>query len=494
MKIYNYKILTLIIGLALSFNACNLELEPADAISFDKMFSDEEGARAATLGNYSYLKDPYYIKYLMQMGEFPGDNVSLSGTTTDHLFYAYNYQHFPGMGNTTGFWRKSYQTIYGANQVIENIENGVSDELDQLKGENYFIRAMVHFDLVRLFGRPYAQDGGASLGVMIKDNTDVEDIPGRSTVKEVYDFVEGDLLRAVDLMGSSKSNAYASKEVAYALLARLYLYKEDNAKAIEYADKVINSGRYELVSTSNLPGYYRLDPEENSETIFAIKHIAVDDREWGSIGSMYYHGDGAGWGEMYASQTIRELLIPEDQRNSFIEPQYQYDEDDNIIVDDEGNPVLYERGGYPKYYINKFSYQDDIVTLSSPVILRLAEMYLTRAEANAKLGNDQEAIDDVNLIRERAGLTGANLYTVGDLKGHASVLDVVLEERRMELMFEAHRPFDVYRNNRTMNRDYPGTHLNGDGLKSISPDHPRVIYFIPEEEIGLNDKMKQNPT
>lgn len=130
-----------------------------------------------------------------------------------------------------------------------------------------------------------------------------------------------------------------------------------------------------------------------------------------------------------------------------------------------------------------------------------ATMNAFRAESNAKLGNDQEAIDDVNVIRQRAGLNGNALYTVGDLKGRDSVLDVVLEERRLELAFEAHRKLDIFRNDRDLVRDYPGTHLNPNnpgvdmekGTQIIPPDHPRVVFFIPENELSLNPNLEQNP-
>lgn len=134
-----------------------------------------------------------------------------------------------------------------------------------------------------------------------------------------------------------------------------------------------------------------------------------------------------------------------------------------------------------------------MANLSSPVYLRLAEMYLNRAEANAKLGNLQEAIDDVNIIRRRAGLSGAALYTLADLKGHASVLDVVLEERRLELAFEAHRPFDLFRNNRPMVRAYPGFHGSDNYNLTINPTDERIIFFIPEREMNVNPNLVQNP-
>ncbi|WP_266202377.1 RagB/SusD family nutrient uptake outer membrane protein [Pontibacter kalidii] len=473
----------------------DLEVQPYDGLTIDQTTGTPEGLKAATIGNYNYIKDSYYTRNFHMLAEYPSDNVALSGTTTDPLFYAYNYQHLTSMSITGNFFRKAYQAIYGTNVVIEKLQEGQSAELDQVLGENYFLRAMVHFDLVNIFGRPYAQDGGASPGVMIRNNTDINDLPPRSSVKEVYEFVIQDLEKAASLMGSTKNSSFASKEVAQALLSRVYLYMENNEKAIEYADLVINSGRYTLLPTADLPNYFTYANETNRETIFAIKHTLQDDQTWGSLGSMYLN-DGMGYGEMYASESYRNLIdkFEGDKRREFIVPVYEKNADGSVKKGADGNPVLASRNGYQKYYITKYSYQEGVVTLSSPVYLRLAEMYLNRAEANAKLGNNEAALEDVNLIRRRAGLSGEALFSASNMMGYTSVLDVVLDERRLELAWEAQRKYDVFRNKRTMVRNYPGTHLpSGSNTQEIPYTHPRVVYYIPEQEIILNPKLEQNP-
>jgi hypothetical protein len=137
-------------------------------------------------------------------------------------------------------------------------------------------------------------------------------------------------------------------------------------------------------------------------------------------------------------------------------------------------------------------------------MLRLAEMYLNRAEANAKAGNDAEALADVDMIRANRGLENA-LYN-GELPNGQTALDVVLKERRIELAFEGQRAIDVYRNKRTLNRTYWGYHLPGlvatdiDLSKEpsgydkmlIEYTNPRIIYYIPVDEILANPLCKQN--
>lgn len=128
-------------------------------------------------------------------------------------------------------------------------------------------------------------------------------------------------------------------------------------------------------------------------------------------------------------------------------------------------------------------------------------MYLNRAEAFAKKGNVNEALADINAIRERRGLQN-KLYT--SVPSGKSLLDIVLEERRIELAFEGHRTFDLFRNKRNLVRDYWGYHLIGlkesdvdysepAPVEIIPYDDPRNIYYIPENEIRLNPLCSQNP-
>lgn len=480
---FNLVILMVVI---VAMSSCDQAFEPYDSKSSDAALATAADMKIATYGTYAGLVNEEYTRVQHFMLEYPGDNVSLSGTTSDALYNTYNYTHFPTMYVTEHFWRQAYKTIFSANQLITNIADGESAELDQLKGENLFVRALAHFDLVRLFGRPYSQANGNNPGVVIEDGTSEEEFPPRSTVAEVYNFIVADLQKAASLMTVNKPASFASKEAAYALLSRVYLYMEDNEKAVEYATMVIDSERYQLLPTSQYREYFTVAPGSNAETIFAFHHTLADNRDKGAIGSMYYNNPetgSSGWGEMFASMDYVKLLDqhPEDARHSFIELQMS-----------DGDTL--KRNGVPRVYVNKYNWQEGVVNLSSPVYLRLAEMYLNRAEANAKLGNYEEAIADVNIIRTRANLSGDALYTVNDLKGHESVFDVVLEERRLELAFEGHRPQDLFRNNRPLIRAYPGFHGEDLYHQVIPADHPRAIFYIPEREMIVNPNLKpQNP-
>ena len=183
---------------------------------------------------------------------------------------------------------------------------------------------------------------------------------------------------------------------------------------------------------------------------------------------------------------------PEDVRWSYIVP----------LKDNNG--VVQKKNGIEIYYITKFSFQGGSPTLSSPIMFRLAEMYLNRAEAEAKAGQTGAALDDLDAIRTNRGLS-SSLYN-GTVPGGYTALDLVLNERRIELAFEGQRVFDVYRNHRSLNRTYWGYHLPG--LKEtdidlskqptgyanmiIAPDNPKIIYYIPIDEVQTNTLCTQN--
>ncbi|WP_218597840.1 RagB/SusD family nutrient uptake outer membrane protein [Polaribacter sp. NJDZ03] len=535
------------------FTSCELDRSPFTEISADDLFKDPGAAQSATLGNYLFLKgDKGYDGWsddLHRMSEYSGDNVMISGGTTDALFFFYNYQRTQNNSRNNRFWSNSFKAIVGTNRVIESLTEGSSAEADQVIGENYYIRALVFFQMGNVFGKPYNQ-GVSNLSIPLKLTSDITDLPDRNTVGEVYDQVIADLLKAEALMNENKSASFATKEAAQALLSRVYLYMEDNTKAIEYADKVINSGRYSLLPSSRFAVMNTLAPAENEEAIFSItltKDIDIPGTEdWYTIGSFYATIDGVGWGEMYASQTYLELVNKNasDLRKSFIEPQYLLDAngqkipavywvDDTYtyqfrrttntggvitLQDDEITyPLLSEtvagktqhyfvgatgrqdvtfdfdmdkRNGYPKFFILKASQQENDLHLWSPTVSRLAEMYLNKAEALAKQGATQAALDEVNVLRTRATVP---TYTTSTIPVGKSILDVVLEERRLELAYEGHRKFDVYRNGKTMNRKYPGTHLNNSNpFYEIEANNNVIIEFIPEQQILIQPTLIQN--
>jgi hypothetical protein len=471
----------------------------------------------------------------------------------------YNFQHTPTNYHLNSLWSTCYKGIVNANKVIAYAKEG-TDRMNHVIGEMYYLRSFFYLNLVSIWGRPYNQSPETNLGVpiILDAEPDINNLPPRATVKEVYKLIETDLLTAASLMSKftrneTEYNIFASEQAANALLSRLYLYMEDNAKAEEYANKVIASNKFSLLQGSDYETYPKLKPEDNPEVIFACKALKdKDDYDWYAFGGMYATINGVGWGEMYASESFRDLLGQNinDRRHKFIVPQYVNDPSGNplywiiytynkatpagsrmfqtynvtlngstweysyngtkpVETEEVDGKTLYYitsganitqktyvklerrmevRNGYPKYFVIKCSNQEDQPQLFSPIISRLAEMYLNRAEARAKTGDVEGALEDVNEIRKRANIPE---YSV--VPEDKTILEVVLDERRLELAFEAHRRYDIFRNGLTLDRRYPGTHDRGAALMTIPANHNRVVDYIPDPQILAQPNLEQNP-
>ena len=504
----NFKIFLVLGIIPLLLTNCTKEYPPSDMITPEKLIQMPDGLTYIANGNYSMFKDVLffngvqnqnysYLRQYFYLIDFAGDDVVCGQVTTDPLFLSFNLNHTPSQENTSYFWYVSYKMISATNLVISLYERGglsVSSAANlQLVGENYFLRAFAHFTMLNLFARPYTQDpNGPGIVIRNSDNEPVQ--KARSTVKEVYEFILNDLRTASSLMkpNTMRGSGYASVYSAYALMSRAFLYMEEPDSVIKYSDLVINSGRYNI--TDDYPNYFRNAPSSD-ETIWCIVETEVDDlKKFGSIASMYYSDGNSGWGEEYASDLYRDLLyqIPEDNRSSYVVP----------LLDENGNIMTKTGTGIRIYYITKFSFQDGSPTLSSPVMFRISEMYLNRAEAYARKGDAAGALNDLDAIRQNRNMSN-NLFN-GSIPSGKTLLQTVLDERRLELAFEGHRTFDVYRNKMDLNRSYWGYHMTG--LKEsdvnynqpapvniISWNDPRIIYYIPENETRINTLCSQNP-
>jgi len=552
------KIVLYIASLLFIAVSCDLDYFPSDGLTPEQLSEDPGGAVYITEGNYSMFKDEYeykglyssgntYIRHYMQMTEYPSDNVTLSGRTTDPLYEAAVYRTTNTLKNVSTLWWLGYRILLGTNSVIENVQDGTSVESDHIKGENYFLRAVTHLHLVTLYAKPYSH-GRDNPGIILRTSINTANSEF-STVGEVYDQIVLDLQEAIRLMnnGSRRGNAgFASKEAAQGLLSRVFLYMNKNQEVIDLVTNEMLNGSTpdsKLEPTSGLPSYFA-NALTSKETLWAIAHTSLESMGQSSIASMYLN-DGMGWGEVFSSDPLNNLYerYPQDLRyKSFVIPKYdpnssemmiswpvesaggddfrsneirvvEYDTPTKQYFFTEGSQVIMvetemingypshyimwngnkhkvrltkkmlNRNSFPIYYVSKFSYQDGDPMLSSPVMLRWAEVILNRAEAYAKLGKDEEALTDVNVIRQRAGLTGDALFNTGNYssRGYNSVLDVVLDERRLELAFEGHRMFDLFRNKRDMDRRFAGVQP----WEVVNYDNPKIQYPIPFDETSV---------
>ncbi len=502
------KIFAILSVITFTLVSCEKEYDPTDMITPEKLIQMPDGLRLIANGNYSMLKDVLifngvqnqnysYLRQYFYLSDFAGDDVVCGQVTTDPLFLSFTQQHTPSQENTSYFWYVSYKIISATNLVISLYERGELSGLDagklQLIGENYFMRAFAHFSLLNIFAKPYTHDPN-SPGIIIRNSDNEPTQKARSTVSEVYNFVLDDLRKSATLMtpGTVRGKGYASVYSSYALMSKAFLYMEEADSVIKYSDMVISSGSFSV--TNDYPNYFR-DAVNSDETVWCCIYTLTDDlKKYGSIASMYYSDGNSGWGEEYASDTYRALVEqnPEDTRNQYVVP----------LLDENGNVIAKTGTGIRIYYMTKFSFQDGSPTLSSPVLFRISEMYLNRAEAYAMKGDAGNALADLDAIRINRGLQD-KLFN-GTVPAGKTLMQVVLEERRMELAFEGHRPFDIYRHKLDMNRNYWGYHLVG--LKEsdvnynepapvdiISWTNPRIIYYVPENEIRINNLCTQNP-
>jgi len=563
-----------IIFITIALSSCKIDREPYGFAKADNIAKDPETSIDALLnGTYAQLKawsDPMH-----RLGEYAGDNIMIRGSSTDAFYEFISFARTPNNGRLSTFWDSGYKAIAQASNIINMIPQGKSAAIDSKLGECYYIRGMMYFYLVRAFGRPYYQNPETNLGVPIVNGTppDIKNatLPDRSTVKATYEQAIADLKKAEELISVNKGPIFASKAAAQAMLSRVYLYMSgtyDNPNqtyaqlAVDYANKVINaSGTYSLLPRAQFMKYNTFTPENNKETIFAIKRVASEfsgfDHYYG-VGGMYSNIGGMGWGEMYASAKYIDLLNetgrndwrPDsykivDARAAFIEPTYSktstgaYTEVFRFIKDDVSNTVNYvqltttRNGGtitcaegtatytltavdatqgiysinykdgktykgyidyfitlnrvYPQFYIVKCSREGEDSQLHSPVISRLGEVYLNRAEAYAKLQNYGSALNDLNTIRERSIVNGS--YTSLNATNAGDRID---KERQLELAYQAERSFDVFRNGKPLTRAYPGPQNQ---TTSIAATDFRVVYYIPQSAINsYPGKLTQNPT
>ena len=336
------KLLIFAAAAASMFTSCDIERTPYDKYLEDDIANDKEAVNVILNGCYGQLRD--WSDVMHRVGEYAGDNMMIRSSSTDPFFEFISYQHSPQNDRLNTFWNNSYKVISQSSDLMKSLEEGTSPEMDQKLGEAYYLRGMMYFYLCRAYGRPYDQSPETNLGVPILNGlpADLDNLilPDRSTVKETYAQAISDLREGERLMNEARSAIYASKEVAQAMLSRVYLYmsgtwKNPNTQyadsAIYYADKVLASGRYSLLNTDAFKKYNILAPDDASqtETIFAVKRVASEysgDAHNEGIGGMYATIDGMGWGEMYASAKYLDLLNRHgqkaDARSAFIDPQY----------------------------------------------------------------------------------------------------------------------------------------------------------------------------
>jgi hypothetical protein len=442
-----------------------LEKTPEYALETSQAISNIDDAEVAVNGMYSaLLSSDYYGRNFMVVPDVMADNTRISADNSGRFLTEYQYSIIATSGNPRLMWNICYDAIDRSNNILGAIDNlnASTEEKNRVKGEALMMRAFVHFDLVRMYAQPYnlsdaatadgADGNGGHLGVpyMLKSEIGT---PARETVNVVYTNIISDLTEAETLLPVVNPKGVKfrfHKMAAKAMLARVYLYKDDFANAKKYADEVVNSGVYPLVPSDLYVDSWSVRASDRSETIFSLSFLLTDYPSTNALGYIYLP---EGYGDLFATQDIID----------------KYDAGDIRLG------LFYQLGN--DWVVNKYPGRDGTPGLDDSPVIRSSEMYLTIAEAAAKgAGTTTEALAALNKVYKRANPDAADI----SLSGQA-LIDRIIEERSQELAYEGHRIFDLNRNKKSLDR-----------VDITTPDVVSHISYPPQREIDVNSNMIQN--
>lgn len=491
--------------LAASLSSCVndwLDVAPSDGTDADAALTSSSDLAAARTGMYKALKGnsslvDYYGQQFFVYGDVhAGDDYqynNLGGSNRASFYYDMNYQTASEFTSSTSSsnvaWKSPYIVIGRANRIIAAAEGGALSDaaeakatIDQYAAEAKVLRALAHFDLVRIYGKPYTEDQGASLGVpLVTEVLESNAKPARSTVAEVYTQVVKDLTEAIssNALATETEPGYVSVWGAKAILSRVYLNMGDYANALSVAEDIIkNSGAALWTRDQYFKAWDASTPNE-SEFLFRLNVAgSTDSNDLNGIGNLQQR---EGYKEMVATKKFVDMLTsdPEDVRNEMFLPATAAKE-----------VATY---GTNKVFLNKLRGQGgNLRNVTIVPIIRLSEVYLTAAECAFRNNDKTKAVEYLNDLVKNRTTTVASLATVDNI-----TLERILIERRKELIGEGQRYFDALRNNETITRYTSeadkGWHktLSKDA-QSFKRDYFKAIAAIPQAEINANPNIKQN--
>ena len=453
-KIYT---LILLITIVVGFTSCEdfIEVDSPDSqLPSESVFQSEETAKSALSDIYSQLREngllsgsnfggtPIFANYSDDL-EFYGSNLEIQQFNNHIVLSSNSLLH--------DFWTNSYSQIYATNAVIEGLDNSVNistETKSQLLGEAVFLRSLVHFYLANLFGSvPYITSTDYTV------NSTIDKI----SVVEMYEHILEDISYCEMLLSSeypSMERVRINKGVATAFKARLHLYNSSWTEAENCATATINNPYY--VWENNVSDVFL----KNSPSIIWAFHPGIAGSNTNDART-FTVSDGPPSKPMLSSDLYNAFETGDLRKALWIK----------IVTD--GNTT----------YHQTFKYKNDSSTSISEeytILFRLAEQYLIRSEARAQLGNISGSQDDLNMIRNRAGLPNTTANTTEQL------LAAILKERRFELFTEqSHRWLDLKRSGNAANV-----------LTSLKPGwrDTDVLLPIPAAELILNSNLlPQNP-
>ncbi len=449
---------------AVFFTSCQDELnvEPRQREDASITLSTEEGVTNVLTGTYALAANGnayggrilVYADLLGATGVTATTDFRFRGTFGE-LRQMYIKKMLADNVIITGTYSRCYEIINAANTVIDNISK-VKDPAKQARmiGEANFLRSLAYFDLVRFFAKPYVSgQPNNQLGIVIRDKAiydfNVDLSKERSTVAEVYKVIIDGLNLAYTNLPKDNS-FYADKYAAKALLARVYLQQGNYALARDAADDVIKNSGHSL--STKYADAFNHDTDQ-VEDVFAIQ---ITKQTGTNDANTFYAAEnngGRGGDISIRDPYLEKFTDPNDDRANF---NYINPANDRLLT---------------LKFTNQFG---------NVGIIRLAEMYLIRAEANFQAGTavGNTTLDDINILRTRANAQKLTAVT----------LDAILLERQFELAMEGFSIHDIRRTKGSI--DVSG---DGDGSELLSYDANVLVFPIPILEMDANKKITQNP-
>lgn len=450
MKILKYSyIWTLAVTFTLSSCEKFLEIDPRISTSDQVTINDENSAHTAVRGIYNQLQSDGYYGYTFQtIGFFSGDNIEYTGSQivnqslTNHSVRA----DLPALATA---WSAIYNTINRANNVIAkvpalSVTPTFTDAVrNQLVGEAYFLRALSYFDLGRTWG------GVQLVLVPTSSSNNLENLK-RSSLADTYQQVLADLIKAEELLPNTTNRIRATRKTVWALRARYHLYREEWKEAITYASKLIDDkSNYNLLTPYS--SFFADNASGTNESILELYYTT------NVVNTQAYQWQpstkgGVGW--IRPSMGIVNLLNNKSiagTRQSLISKVVL-----NGVDNWFGNLYYRTNGTDPAF------------------LIRIAELYLIRAEAYAQDNDIAKSLADLNVIRKRADIQELNIAD------KATLLLAIEQENRIEFAFENHRWYDLVRTRRAKT------------VLGIDEDF-RLLLPIPYAQILIDKNLEQNP-
>lgn len=443
---------------------------------------------------YNLTSASYYGRNFLLYGDAKGGDMTIytGGNPGDALYY---FNHSASSGSYSGYWSQGYFCLLQANNIINNIKRlqaeGTNEDFDDCLGQALTIRALIHFDLVRLYGKPYNMDR-ASVGIpVVTEQVDASAKLLRDPVEKAYTQIVADLGEAAPLLSKRAARGYFNYYANQMILGKVYQYMDNQSAALTAFENVIGSKLYTLYTPSNWVSSW--STEFGSESILELGiYPSERDLGTGSLGC-YYMRKGhikAANGNFYASRYWMDIMGENDVRWGIMDWDHYYDDPSadarSAARSALGKDCCYKYAGSIDLAGDKGSSNYTAVNIK---LFRLSEAYLLAAEAALAGGNAAKAAEYLNAIAQRnPDYTPWTASTV--------TADEIYQEYRREFLCEGKLFFEACRLDKTITFEdnaYGGSTVSTRRSTTIDRSNNLCRLPISIDEIHTNPDIQQNP-